>query len=209
MRKSRVVSLKKFGFGDFIRRNIIILSLCLIFIIGVLTGTLCYVKNQTANHLASEWFVDYISFRGSNTFFSVAVNSALSNLLIGLCVFACGCSMIGVALVPSVFGYLGFKYGSITAYIYAIYQLKGIAFNAIILIPPTAIFLVGLFFASRSSVEFSFVILKLSLPKSSPRNLSLEFKAYCGKFLIFLSIIVIVSFVDAALCKWFIKYFNF
>lgn len=209
MKKSRVVSLKNIGIADFFKRNIIIIVLCLLFVIGVIAGTICYIKSPAANNLAKEWFFDYISFRTTGSFLKIFLNSALFFMLVALCVFACGTSMIGVVLIPLISGYLGFRYGCIASYVYSVYQLKGIAFNSIILIPPTAVFLVGLFFAARYSVEFSLIISRLTIPKTTAHNLSMDFKNYCGKFLMLIAVIVLVALVDALLCKWLIGFFEF
>ena len=209
MKKSRVVSLKNVGIVDFFNRNIIIVVLCLLFVAGVIISTVCYIKSPAANSLAKEWFVDYISFRASGSFLSIFLNSLLFFLIVSLCVFGCGTSMVGVVLVPMISGYLGFRYGSIASYIYSIYELKGIAFNSVILIPPTAIFLVGLFYASRCSVEFSLIISRLTVPKTVARNLSVDFKNYCSKYMVLLVIIVFVALIDALFCRWFIGFFEF
>lgn len=209
MKKSRVVSLKNVEIVNFLKSNIIIVILCLLFVAGVIIGTVCYVKSDAANSLAKEWFSDYISFRVSNTFLSIFLNSLLFYLLVSLCVFCCGTSMIGVVLIPLVSGYLGFRYGSIASYIYSVYELKGIAFNSVILIPPTAVFLVGLFFASRCSIEFSLIISRLTISKTTARNLSLDFKNYCSRYTILLAVTVFVALIDASFCKWFIGFFEF
>ena len=209
MKKSRVVSLKKVGIVDFLKRNIIIVVLCLLFVAGVVIGTICYVKSAAANSLAKNWFADYISFRISDAFLSIFLNSLLFYLLVSLCVFCCGTSMIGVVLIPMISGYLGFRYGSIASYVYSVYELKGIAFNSVILIPPTAVFLVGLFYASRCSVEFSLVISRLTISRTAARNLSVDFKNYCSRYTILLAIIVFVALIDALFCRWFIGFFDF
>lgn len=209
MKKSRVVSLKNIEIATFLKRNIIVVILCLMFIIGVVVGTICYVKSPTAANLAQQWFTEYISFRVTDSFLNIFINSALFFMVISLCVFAGGTSMIGVVLIPLISGYLGFRYGCIASYVYSVYELKGIAFNSVILIPPTAIFLVGLFFASRYSVEFSLIITRLTIPKTSARNLSVDFKTYCTKFAVLLVIIIFVSLIDALFCRWFIDFFDF
>lgn len=209
MKRSRVVSLKNIGLTDFFKRNIIILMLCLVFILGVFVGTVCYIKNPVSTNLSRDWFNDYISFRISDSFFSVFINSAIYFLTISISVFACGSSMMGTVLVPSLILYLGFRYGLIASYAYSVYELKGIAFNAIILIPPTVMFLIGLFFASKSSVEFSLIMTKLALPKSAPRNISSDFKIYSGKFVILFFVIFLSSIIDASLCRWLIDFFKF
>ena len=77
--------------------------------------------------------------------------------------------------------------------------MKGIAFNAVLIIPSAFVFVIALLLASRESMRFSILIAKISLPGSASVNLSFDFKNYCGRYLFIVLIALASALTDAVL----------
>mgnify|MGYP003290554741 CR=1 FL=1 len=209
MKTSRVVNLKEIRFFDFAKKNKIIILLCILFAIGVGLGTFSLNKSNIVNAMSENYLNSYIQKRTDTSFLSVMFSSAISSFLIMLISFVFGASLMGIVTVPLLICWCGFEYGCVSALLYSQYALKGVAFNAIILIPSSVVFLISLLFASRESIAFSLVISKLTLPKSRPTNIYMDFKNYCGRY-IFLSFLIIVSaLINSILTSSFMKFFDF
>ncbi len=209
MKTSRVVSLKNLGFLNYIVKNRVIIILCITFVLGITAGVFSYSGSNTAQRLAENTFSFFISNRQGRSFFAVLFTSFLTNAAVLIVCYLCGTSLMGVIAVPLFIALCGFWYGNFSAFLYSGYALKGIAFNAVVLLPPVLIFFICLTFSARESIGFSLLLAKTTLPKSRPINLCIDFKNYCGRYLL-LSIIAIVSaLADALLTKTLLRFFQF
>ncbi len=209
MRKGIIVNLKRFKLLDYVTLNKIFIILCVMFIAGIALGSTVLSKSGWLSQATEAFFKSYITLHNNGTFVKKLLFSFLSYLIVLILYFLSGSSMLGVAVTPFITLWQGIFCGSISSQLYATHGLSGIAFNAIILIPPTAIFTVCCFFAARYSIDFSLLIAKLTLPRSKPASLYISFKDYCSKYLIFLSISLICAIIDIILNLLFIKFFNF
>ena len=209
MKAGGVVSLKKLNSFELFKNNNSIILMCLAFVAGILIGSFSYFYARNAQELSDYLFAQYIGDRQGVGFISVFFSSLFKDFAVCLCFFIFGASVIGVVLSPVFCSIIGAYYGFISAFSYQNYSLKGVAFNAIVLIPAALAFSVCVFFAAKESFRFSSVLVKLTLPKSRPSNISLEFKNYFGRFLIIFLGLIAVSLVDSAVTVSFIKFFNF
>ena len=116
-----------------------------------------------------------------------------------LAVFAAGTSVLGVVLVPIAAAVRCVLYGSVSALLYSQYSVKGIAFNAVLIIPTEIIFAVALLLAARESVRFSLGMAKLTLPSASPVNLSADFRSYCSKYILICLLTLLSAIIDAVM----------
>lgn len=209
MKTSKVVNLKGIHIFEFAFKNKIIILLCILFAIGVGLGTFSFNKSDIVTKGAENYLSNYISKRTDASFFSVMLSSAVSSFTTMLFSFVFGASLMGIVTVPLLICFCGFEYGCLSALLYSQFALKGVAFNAIILIPSSLVFLIALLFAARESIAFSIVISKMTMPKSRPTNIYIDFKNYCGRY-IFLSFLIIVSaLINSILTSSFIKFFDF
>ena len=142
-------------------------------------------------------------------FLKIFFSSFLASLIMLLPLYISGASILGVAAVPFTVMLRGAVLGSLCGYIYKTFSLKGVAFNAMILIPGTLISYVAYLFAAKISVLFSLDFIKLIFPKCRPLNLYGSFKDYTYKFLFIIIFMVLSSLVDGAFSYLFIKFFNF
>lgn len=209
MKPGGVVSLKKINSIGFLSKNRVFVSMCFAFVVGVVVGSISLSGGGRASGVADKLLEFYISNRKGAGFFGVFFSALLGYFTVCLTFFAFGASVIGVVFSPLMCCGLGIYFGCLSAYIYSAFSLKGIAFNAIVLIPSALSFCVCAFFAAKASFCFSAVILKLLLPKSRPSNLSVDFRLFCGRYLIILAFLIAVSLIDAAVSTAFLKFFDF
>lgn len=209
MNKGIILNFKKFKLFNSLKFNKIFILLCMIFIIGIFIGAFIFEKNTTLVDISKKVFENTIKLHKENSWFSVLTASFFKYFIILLLYFLTGTSMFGVAIVPFLAAWQGIAFGNLTSYLYSTYTLKGIAFNAIILVPPAVIFTVCSFFAAKEAIGFSLILAKLSLPKSRPANIYIDFKKLCGKFLIFICISLFSAITDLILNSLFLKFFDF
>lgn len=199
MRKGKVLSLNNFKPMEFVAKNNILAVLVVLIAAGVSVGIFTESKIQVLSNYSATYLERFIALRSGESFLSVALSSFMSSALVLLTLFAAGTSMLGVILVPFIAAFRGFLYGGISALLYSEYSVKGIAFNAVLIVPSAFIFLVALLLAGRESMRFSLLMVKLTLPGSPSVNLAFDFKNYCGRYL-FIAIIVLASaLTDAVL----------
>lgn len=209
MKKGIILNLKRIKLLDFITINHIFLLMCLIYIAGIAIGSVIYPENKTVSVLTIDYFNNFISYHNGDSFLSEVLFSIFTYLTVLLCFFLSGASMLGVVIVPFLICWQGIACGNLSSYLYSEYALKGIAFNAIILIPSCLIFSACCFFAARESINFSLLLARLSFPKTKPANLYIDFKKYCGKYLVFIIISVLCTVIDILLSTFFLQFFKF
>lgn len=199
MKKGTVLSLKNLRFADFMAKNNILVILVILFIIGIAAGTFSCSKVSALSDYSEAYLKRFISERTDASFISVTLDSFMGSTLTLLLTFAAGTSMLGVILVPLISLLRGALYGGVSSILYSEYSVRGIAFNAVLIIPASIIFIISLILASRESVKFSLVIAKLSLPGSPSVNLSVDFKNYCGRYLFICLLVLASALVDAVM----------
>lgn len=198
MQYTKVLSLKSY------RRIIASVYANLFLIISVLffvAGLCCAVFSFKGHILAAEWaeeyITDFIAFRNNNGYFKIFLDSFFSSMLFMVLCFICGTSMMGVLLAPACLGIKGFLTGTVAAYLYSAYALKGIAFHTVIILPSAVLLVIALIMASVEASRFSVVLLKLTLPRTIPANLLVDFKRLTARFLFFILLVVFSALIDA------------
>lgn len=208
MRRSTVVNLNRVKFAQILGKNHLIILLTFMFISGVAVGSITIGKSQNIQKLSEYFLNTYVSQRTDVSFFSVLFSSFFTSLLTVLFVFVSGASMLGVITVPIWVALRGFLYGAVSSFLYSEYSVKGIAFNAVLVIPAAVVFVISFLLAAKESVKFSVVMAKLTLPRSKPVNLYIDFRSYCASYTFFCVAILISALIDAVLSCSFIKFFQ-
>ncbi len=209
MKKGAIVNLKRLKVLDFITINRISIIMCVIFIIGVAVGSAVFPNSEHLKNFSKDFFEKYLHYFNGNSYLLKLTFSILRYLFILLLMYISGTSMFGVAVVPFFVCWHGITIGNLSAFLYNNYALKGIAFNAIILVPTALIFTICVFFAAKESINFSLLLAKLSLPKSSPANIYFDFKKFCGKYIFFSAICILIALIDTLLSGLFLRFFEF
>lgn len=209
MKKGKVLNLRGCNkIFEFVRVNNLLIILTVCFIIGLCFGVLTLKKYDFLKSYAEGYISDFMLSRTGTGFFKITLDSFLSSMLFIFLSFSCGASLLGVVLVPLCVSVRGFLYGCVTALLYAEYSLKGIAFNAVLLLPPAIIFIIALILASLESVRFSLLLARITLPATVPTNLSYNFKNYCGRYLLFCILVLVSAVADALLSVNFLTRFS-
>lgn len=209
MRRGIIVNLKRFKFLDYVTHNKIFILLCVLFVTGLTLGAIFVSKNSWLSKNVQMLFKGFVSVHIKDNFFKKFFICITHYLIILVIYFLSGASMLGIAVTPFVTLWQGILTGGIISFLYSALGLSGIAFNAIILIPPLSVFSVCCFFAANRAIDFSFNIAKLTMPKSRPTNLHDTFKNYCGRYLIFVGVTVICVLLEIILNLLFLKHFKF
>ena len=199
MQKGKVLSLKNFKLADFVARNNILTILVVLIAGGIAVGIFTQSKIQLLSEYSADYLERFIALRSGESFVSVALSSFMGSALVLLLLFAAGTSMLGVVLVPLLTAVRGMFFGGVSALLYSQYAVKGIAFNAVLIIPSAFVFVIALLLAARESMRFSVLIAKISLPGSPSVNLAFDFKNYCGRYLFIALIVLASALVDAVL----------
>lgn len=209
MQRGKVLNLSKLRFTTFLVENKILIIALFSLLVGIIFGTVMFDRYEKLNSFTADYLENFIILRTDGTFIKIFLNSFFNSAVVLLIIMIFGTSMFGVVTVPLTTAVLGIFYGSVTAYLYSQFALKGIAFNAVIFLPSSIIFIIILMFACRESVKFSFKISYLTVSQTVSCNLSLEFKRFLIMFLIFLCGSVLSALTDATVSHAFIKYFEF
>lgn len=199
MRKGKVLSLKNFKLTEFVTKNNILAVLVVLIVAGVSVGIFTESRIQVLSNYSTTYVERFIALRSGESFLSVALSSFMSSALVLLVLFAAGTSMLGVILVPFIAALIGLFYGGISALLYSEYSVKGIAFNAVLIVPSAFVFLIALLLAGRESMRFSLLMAKMTLPGSPAVNLAFDFKNYCGRYLFIAFILLASALTDAVL----------
>ena len=209
MRKSAIVNLNSSKILVNLRQNYLIVIFSAVYILGVFLGTFLVSKNSAIGTAAQAEFSNYLTARQSVGFLNIFFNSFLDILPLVLAVFLCGTSLVGVALIPLSIAFKGIIFGTLSGYLYSTHLLKGIAFNAIILIPSNFISIVALLICAKISYNFSLILIRATLPRGQAVNLCKDFQNYCKSFFISLTLFCLSALFDALMSVGFIKLFTF
>ncbi len=209
MQKGKVLNLSKLKFTTYFLENKTLIIALSVFLLGLIFGISITGKYDKINGFTSDFITDYISLRSTESFLKIFSDSFFTYLLILLIFIILGTSMFGVVTVPIALCFCGMFFGNVTSYLYSEYALKGIAFNAVIFIPSTIVFVVLLLFACKEAVNFSLKLSSLTIAKGVSYNLSNQFKRFLIMFLIFITVCIISAVIDAVVSLSFIKFFEF
>ncbi|MBR7070735.1 MAG: hypothetical protein IKI29_00995, partial [Clostridia bacterium] len=175
---------------------------------AILLGVITYSKSSTVQKVTTQFLGQFLNQRTKHDFWFVFTRSIGMTMLSMVILFLLGGSLFGTITVPLFFIFCGFWFGAGSSSLYLTYSLKGIAFYAIAILPPSAVFSIGMLIAGRKSIDFSLYIVKLTLPKSVPIGLYVPFKNYCAQFLAVVFLAVLSAVLDALLSISFLKYFS-
>lgn len=209
MSKGKVLNFSKYRILEFLKNNLYTLIGFVFLTIGIILGLVLFDEFDYLTEFLNGYFSDYISFRNSGGFLKIIFNTYFKSLYLFLIIYVCGTTLFGVVLVPAFITFLGLFYGSSIAYLYSVFALRGVAFNAMIFLPSSLVLIILLIFASRTAMLFSLQIAKLTLPNSFSGNLVYQFKEYSLKILLISFGGLIVGSLDGLTAISLLKFFEF
>ncbi len=209
MKKGTVLNLSRFSVViTYIKSNWCYLTLLTAILSGIVLGTLSVGFGGKPASFAADYTESFLSLRTTGNFAEIFISSLSVNLTFLILIFIFATSLTGVSFIPVIMGCRGYLFGVVAGSVYSKYSFEGIAFNALILIPPTALFLIFLLVISKHSMKMSLCIIKITLPDSGPRNLSVGFKQFGKKALLTVLPIIITALLDSWLSTKFISIFK-
>lgn len=209
MRRTAIVNLNTSRILREIKVHYLTVIFTIFFIVGIAVGAATVGKSAVVNTLTEESFLSYLQVRTNSPIYRIFFEAFFDIAAVALVVFLCGTSLVGVALAPTILLLRGFTYGAYAGYLYSTFSLKGIAFNALMLIPVNVITALALILCGKLAFNFSFSLVKSSIPKGQSVNLYYAFQYYCKRFCVMLLIVALAAAVDAIMSAAFLGFFVF
>lgn len=204
MKVGKVINLNKFNLIiEFFKKNYLSLILTLFYIFGLAFGIFSYKNSDSIMEYSTDYLLKFCELRTESGFLKILFNSLFSSVTYIAFLFIAGGAILGFVLVPFLISVKGFSLGCITAYIYSEYALKGVAFNAVMIMPWAVILVIAMILAGRESIKFSFKLTGLTIPTNRPANLFNVFKLYCGKYIFILFLCLLSAFADGLISYYF------
>lgn len=139
-----------------LRSNYILVLLALLFLGGMVFGAF-FARSAGTGSLEKLDFLFFSNYKTRTTqpVTYVFISSLASSFAFILFCFLCGLSMWGLFFIPVIPVFRGFGLGLTSGYLYAAYGLKGILFNAVVIIPGAYICIFAILYAAREGIQFS------------------------------------------------------
>ncbi len=209
VQKGRVVNLSHLNkVFTFFRLNSYIIALSMFCISGITFGIFGTKFNEKFLVIFEKYTKSFLDLRSDNGFLHIFADSLLLNLCFLVLIFVLGTSVTGITLAPILVFLRSLLFGAVSGIIYSQYSLKGIALNALIIIPPTLVAVIFLILSAKEAMKFSLILIKQTLPETKPQNLSYNFSRYCIKNLLLLIPIILSSVLDSWLSIKLISFFE-
>lgn len=197
------------GFILEVKKHILMLLLLLVVLSGLLLGNF-FVKGDTDTYeTVKTVFEGYLSSVSGQTLMKnfilqLAVNCTVCvvNLIFGLCA-------VGFPVPVIILLIKGLSIGALSSFLYAEYALKGFGYCMLIFYPIQIIITLILMSSGKESFSMSVSLLKLLTGQRQKTVYETELKMYMVRFLIYIAVICIISFISAVLSVYVIKLFDF
>lgn len=200
MKKGRVFNLKFIGNVTFFTaKNKTLICSSVFLIIGLILGVVGFKKFDLIFDFLKKYIEDFILTRNNAKFFDIFIDSFLESFGFIFLLFYFGTSMFGVVFIPFLIVLRGYLYGATAAFLYWEYSINGVALNAILILPAAIFFIIAFLLSSCEAFKFSFTLANQTFSLSEYKNLSLYFKNYCYKHLLFIILLVISAVTDAVI----------
>ena len=191
-----------------INQNNSLIFIVFCFLLGFLAGVLIFkTKNTVDGYYSNEFKNLYTEL--NDGFLSATFHSFISELPFAAAIFLSGTCMVGAVLVPSVTAVRGASLGMIMAYVYFTYNLKGIVFNLLIIMPSAVIAAIAIILSSREALGFSLSLARLAFPDTKKPHIEQDFKLYCIRQLFVLLFFLTSALIKGLMASSFISFFNF
>ena len=194
--KGRVYSFKKLNLPSLKPKDRLQLLFYIVFILGFALGILFFSSDSRIGKIVELLFRNYIKVHHSKTFFVGFIKLLSAYLVVDIIVYIFSVSLTGIIFIPFFILVFGYMISCILSCSYIIYEFKGIAYNATILIPPLIFYIICLFSTCKVSFGFSLSLSKISLKKGSTAHTYNDFSFLCKKFILLLIVSNVSAFAD-------------
>lgn len=167
--KSKAVRLpelkqRNIDFKQLLSRYGIKAVLAVLFMIGLIVGAVSGRGfRQEVFEQLDLLFITNIDARMSMNAFDIFISCFVSYFLFIFCVFLSAMSVWGFGMIPLLSALKGFSVGISTAFIFSQYQLSGIGFYILVVLPGTVLFLFALIRYATQGFSMSMRYVRLSM----------------------------------------------
>ncbi|MEG1886791.1 MAG: hypothetical protein RR177_01580 [Oscillospiraceae bacterium] len=190
--------------------NKCLIFLSFVYLFSIFFGSLIVSNaNDTVSAFVERLFNEYIAKRKDVSFIILVFNSIVAILPYMVALFIFGSSIVGPIMSPIIIFARGLGQGLIMGFLYSEFALKGIAFGALLIIPPAIITALVFIICARESFSFSLLFIKSISSKAGSVNFSMDFKLYVFRYLFLIVIFIISAILDAILSTAFLRFFEF
>lgn len=182
-----------------------------LFLMGLVVGALSgrSFSTDTLSKL-DLLFVTNIDARMKMSFFDIFVSCFVSYFLFLFCVFLSALSAWGFTAVPVLSALKGFTVGLSSAFIFALYQLSGVGFYILVVLPGTVLFLFVFIRYSTLGFRMSLQYFRLTaLGSEREPVLSQQLRVFLKKTMFALLSVGLCAVIDMALWVLFANKFDF
>ncbi len=198
MKKGRVLNLKFLSNATFFAsKNKILIVSSAFLIIGLIFGVFSFKKFDLIFNFIGKYVEHFISIRSNTKFLEVFINSFFESFGIIFLLFYFGTSMFGIVFIPFLITLKGYLYGATAAFLYWKFAINGVALNAVLILPTAIFFIIALLLCSCEAFRFSFTLANQTFSFGEYKNLSLYFKNYCYKHILFIVLLILSAVTDA------------
>ncbi len=182
----------------------------LIFILGILLGSFSH------GHIGADLlkkldflFLTNIDSRLEYTAFDLLCSSFASSFIFVLSAFLVGFAAWGVFACPFLCAFKGYAVGISSTYMFSQYDITGIGFYILVILPGTVLFLLAFIAALKESFSQSVYMLKAYAPNFSNTTLIRHTKVFLFRYFIVLIFVSLSAIIDMVLWLLFANMFNF
>ncbi len=182
---------KSVSFTDIVAENKDIIYTVLLYISGLLIGSILFkgLNEETRNAIKS--FLEI----GGTDFKNMLINRAAYYLIIFVVCLALGFSAIGFPLLSLIPTALGAITGLKIAYYYISLGLKGFGYSSLLITPQAALFITVIVFTVRSCKKLSRGILQNSIKKADMAQ-ELSLASYLKQFGVLFLILILIILIN-------------
>ncbi|MEM1483962.1 stage II sporulation protein M [Oscillospiraceae bacterium PP1C4] len=192
------------SFFPYFRGNLLNFSLGILFLAGVLIGTLL-VSNASQETVETLKIIlgGYIEHRQTQLFSNIVTSTFFSIFFSLIILFFCGFCTISQLLILAVPLFKGLGYGFSIGTLYAQYGTSAIQYVLCLILPTMFFSTLLLLTACRASLLLSITLFRSTLINNSSNNPKetdrYRIKRYCVKYIAFTAICLLISLADAIL----------
>ncbi len=200
-----VISLK--GLTGFVRSNKVPLAVTLLFVTGIILGTVTVTKrNEYILIKTAEIFKDYITVQTGQSLFALFMNSVFKFSIYIIVIYLLGLCAIGSPFICAVPLIRGLGAGLISGYLYSAYSLKGIGYCVLIMYPGLLVSLFAMMIGCSNGIAMSYDLLRCMGAERTGTDMGL--KKYTSGFLVILAMTVAAALTDTICYALFMRFFK-
>lgn len=200
-----VFNLYKLNLKPILNCDRVKLIYAVITVLGVLIGLFLFNSNSLSNEFSKFFFEKLLIYKKSADFLFQFSSSFFVFFLIIFIIISFGTSPFGIVILPLISLSINVIFGSILAYSYSSMDIKGIAFNSVLLIPTYILLSFGMINSLSSAQSFAYSLFSSLIGKSKSSQISLKFNEMLKKHISVLIIIFLASLFDIAISRVFVK----